>query len=219
MQKSNITFSLNVSDSLKKEIIELFDLKDMGNKTKTFNENEIRERVWKTVSYWKDWLFSTGWEKRLLLMLFTGAKGEFYLGGFCVLEHTKAFERTLKLNSDAAVIPCLDFVGIGVVVRDSASGVFYALSKPFTSDFSVECAEVTAFREGLIMAKQLELNIAWVGVDAANVAACVNLFKPLCRIAWVVFDDVQALCKDAGISKCHAISRKGDSLAHNLTPP
>ncbi|TXG73603.1 hypothetical protein EZV62_002182 [Acer yangbiense] len=37
-------------------------------------------------------------------------------------------------------------------------------------------------------------------------------------IAGLVFDDVQALCKEAGISKCHAISPKGNGLAHNLAP-
>ena len=44
--------------------------------------------------------------------------------------------------------------------------------------------------------------------DAANVAACVNSSKPLCVIVRFVFDDVQALCKDVEISKCHAISEE-----------
>ncbi|TXG69351.1 hypothetical protein EZV62_004286 [Acer yangbiense] len=66
--------------------------------------------------------------------------------------------------------------------------------------------EVLALSEGLIMAKQLVLNIAWVEVDTANVDACINSSKLLCGIVGFIFDDVQALCKDAGISKCHAIS-------------
>ncbi|KAK0597186.1 hypothetical protein LWI29_022715 [Acer saccharum] len=70
--------------------------------------------------------------------------------------------------------------------------------------------EVLALKEGLIMAKQLVLNIAWVEVDTANVAACINSSKPLCGIVGFIFDDVQALCKDAGISKCHAIFQVGN---------
>ncbi|KAK2643902.1 hypothetical protein Ddye_019097 [Dipteronia dyeriana] len=82
--------------------------------------------------------------------------------------------------------------------------------------FFVESAEVLALREGLVLAKQLGYNVSWAEVDAVNVAAGVNLFQPLSGVAGFVFDDVQALCKEAGISKCHAISRKGNGLAHNL---
>ena len=43
----------------------------------------------------------------------------------------------------------------------------------------MESAEVMALRECLVMANQLGLKISWTEVDAANVAAGVNLFKPL----------------------------------------
>ncbi|TXG57233.1 hypothetical protein EZV62_018546 [Acer yangbiense] len=82
--------------------------------------------------------------------------------------------------------------------------------------FSVESAELFALREGLVLANQLGFKVSWVEVDAINVAAGVNLFKSLDGIAGFVFDDVQVLCKEAGISKCHVISRKGNGLAHNL---
>ncbi|KAK1570654.1 hypothetical protein Q3G72_005284 [Acer saccharum] len=124
---------------------------------------------------------------------------------------------TLKLNTDAAFISNLSFFGLRAAIRDSEGKVLVALSKPFMGVFSMESKKVLALREGLVLAKQLGLQISWVEVDATNVATRVNFFKLFGGLAGFVFDDVHALFKDVGISKCQSISRKGNDLAHNLT--
>ncbi|KAK1558535.1 hypothetical protein Q3G72_003470 [Acer saccharum] len=101
------------------------------------------------------------------------------------------FPGTFKLNTDAAVFSNLN-------------------------SLELELLLVLALREGLVLAKQLGFQISWAEVDTANVAAAVNLLKPSSGLAGFVFDDVRALFKEAGISKCQAISRKGNGLAHNL---
>ena len=53
-------------------------------------------------------------------------------------------------------------------------------------------------------------------MDAANVAAGVNSLQPSSGLASFVCNDVQALFSEAGISKCQAISRQANGLAHNL---
>ncbi|KAK1560862.1 hypothetical protein Q3G72_031689 [Acer saccharum] len=82
--------------------------------------------------------------------------------------------------------------------------------------FSVEVCEALALREGLCLAKQLGISVGWAEVDAANVAAGVNSPEHCRGVACFVFNDIAGLCKDVGVSKCEAISRYGNGLAHNL---
>ncbi|KAK3218227.1 hypothetical protein Dsin_012197 [Dipteronia sinensis] len=81
---------------------------------------------------------------------------------------------------------------------------------------SVEVCKALALREGLCLAKQHGLSVGWAEVDAANVAAGVNSSKPSKSIVGSVFDDISSLCKDVRVVSCKAISRSGNSLAHNL---
>ncbi|KAK3184848.1 hypothetical protein Dsin_032134 [Dipteronia sinensis] len=97
----------------------------------------------------------------------------------------------LKLNTDAAVLQGGNSFGIGAVIRDSKGKVVLALSKFFHGCFSIE-------------------------VDATNVAAGMNSTEPCRSVACFVFNDISGLCKDVGVSKCKAISRCGNGVAHNF---
>ncbi|KAK3182748.1 hypothetical protein Dsin_030034 [Dipteronia sinensis] len=86
----------------------------------------------------------------------------------------------------------------------------------FEGFFSAETGEFLALRDGLLLAKQHGLNVCWVEVDAANVAAAVNDRNPSFDVAGFVIDDVKALCAEVQVYKCQAIPRSGNTLAHNL---
>ncbi|KAK3225107.1 hypothetical protein Dsin_004969 [Dipteronia sinensis] len=63
----------------------------------------------------------------------------------------------VKLNTDVAVKSGFDYMGIRAVIRDSMGKVLGAVSKPLRACFSAETGEFIAFREGLLLAKQLGL--------------------------------------------------------------
>ncbi|KAK2648339.1 hypothetical protein Ddye_015828 [Dipteronia dyeriana] len=56
----------------------------------------------------------------------------------------------------------------------------------------------------------------WVELDAANVVAAINDPKSTGSLAGFILDDVKALCEEVQVSKCQAISRSWNTLAHNL---
>ncbi|KAK3210656.1 hypothetical protein Dsin_015362 [Dipteronia sinensis] len=122
----------------------------------------------------------------------------------------------LKLNTDATVPQGGNSFGIGAVIRDSEGKIVLALSKFAHSCFFVEVCEALALREGLCLTKQHDLSTGWVEVYAANVAAGVNSTEPCRNVVCFVFNDISALCKDVGVSKCKAISRCENGVVHNL---
>ncbi|KAL5775706.1 hypothetical protein ACOSP7_013263 [Xanthoceras sorbifolium] len=100
---------------------------------------------------------------------------------------------SLKLNTDAAVKPGCSVLGSGAVVRDSQGKVVAASAKPLFGFFPTELGEMLALREGLLLAKELNLFIEWVELDAVN-----------------------ALFRAVGVSNCHAIPRSRNGMAHSL---
>ncbi|KAK3218640.1 hypothetical protein Dsin_012610 [Dipteronia sinensis] len=124
--------------------------------------------------------------------------------------------RTLKLNTDAAVVQGRDIFGIRAVIRNDKREVILAFSKLASCCFSVDVCEAIALREGLWLAKQHGLKVDWVEVDAANVAASID-FKNLDCCASFVFVDNFGICKDVGVSKCQAISRCGNGVAQIIS--
>ncbi|KAH7577787.1 hypothetical protein JRO89_XS01G0299300 [Xanthoceras sorbifolium] len=64
-----------------------------------------------------------------------------------------------------------------------------AASKLFPSYFSVELGEFLALKEGLVLAKSLDL---------------------------FIIDDIKEICKEVGNCRCLAIPRSGNRLAHVL---
>ncbi|KAL5836959.1 hypothetical protein ACOSQ3_014128 [Xanthoceras sorbifolium] len=93
---------------------------------------------------------------------------------------------SLKLNTDAAVTPGCSVMGSGAVVRDSQGKVVAASAKPILGFFPAELGELLALREGLLLAKELNLITEW------------------------------ALFRAVGVSNCHAIPRSGNGMSHSL---
>ncbi|KAL5788264.1 hypothetical protein ACOSP7_005213 [Xanthoceras sorbifolium] len=122
---------------------------------------------------------------------------------------------SLKLNTDAAVSPGCSVMGSGAVVRDSQGKVVAASAKPLLGFFPAELGELLALREGLLLAKEFNLIIEWVELDAVNVVARVFNSLP-CSVMDPIFSDVKALFRDVGVSNCHAIPRSGNGMAHSL---
>ncbi|KAL5751237.1 hypothetical protein ACOSP7_025840 [Xanthoceras sorbifolium] len=104
---------------------------------------------------------------------------------------------SLKLNFDAAVKPGSSVIGSGVRVRDGKGKIVIASAKPLLGFFSTELGELLALLEGLLLAKELNLVIEWVELDAVN--------------------DVKALFRDVGVSNGHNIPRSRNRMAHSLT--
>ncbi|KAL5811773.1 hypothetical protein ACOSQ3_026723 [Xanthoceras sorbifolium] len=110
---------------------------------------------------------------------------------------------SLKLNTDAAV-------------KSGFSGkVVAASAKPLLGFFPAELGELLALREGLLLAKELNLNIEWVELDAVNVVARVSSSFP-CSVLDPIVSDGKALFRAVGVSNCLAIPRSGNAMAHSL---
>ncbi|KAL5755359.1 hypothetical protein ACOSP7_023579 [Xanthoceras sorbifolium] len=122
---------------------------------------------------------------------------------------------SLKLNSDAAVKPGCSVMGSGAVVRDSQGKVVAASAKPLLGFFPPELGELLALREGLLLAKEFNLIVEWVELDAVNVVARVSNSLP-CSVMDPIISDVKALFRAVGVSTCHAIPRSGNGMAHSL---
>ncbi|KAL5737824.1 hypothetical protein ACOSP7_030585 [Xanthoceras sorbifolium] len=122
---------------------------------------------------------------------------------------------SLKLNTDAAVKPGCSVLGSGAVVRDSQGKVVAASAKPLLGFFPAELGEMLALREGLLLAKELNLFIEWVELDAVNVVA--RVFNSLSSsVMDPIVSDVKALFRAVGVSNCHAIPRSRNGMAHSL---
>ncbi|KAK3204648.1 hypothetical protein Dsin_018694 [Dipteronia sinensis] len=107
-------------------------------------------------------------------------------------------------------------VGLGAAIRDDKGKIVAVLSKPFPGVFSADTGEFLALREGLLLAKNLNLSVQIDEVDAPNVASILNSSAPFLGDASFIVDDIKALCLEVGICKCQAIPRLGNTLAHNL---
>ncbi|KAL5754526.1 hypothetical protein ACOSP7_022746 [Xanthoceras sorbifolium] len=122
----------------------------------------------------------------------------------------------LKLNTDVAVKPGNDCVGVGAVIRDSSGLVVAAVSKTLLGCFSAETGEMLALREGLLLARNLGLNVQLIEVDACNVVSSVLGSDSCCGENGLIVLDIKALLKVVRFVKCQAISRKSNGVAHNL---
>ena len=56
----------------------------------------------------------------------------------------------------------------------------------------------------------------WVELDAVNVVKAVQAPTSSLGVTGFVISDIVALCADVQVSKCQAIPRSGNTLAHNL---
>ncbi|KAL5818845.1 hypothetical protein ACOSQ4_022687 [Xanthoceras sorbifolium] len=86
---------------------------------------------------------------------------------------------------------------------------------PLLGFFPAELGELLALREGLLLAKEFNLSIAWVELNAVNVVARVLNSLPS-SVMDPIISDVKALFRAVGVSNCHAIPRSGNGMAHSL---
>ncbi|KAK3221564.1 hypothetical protein Dsin_008589 [Dipteronia sinensis] len=119
----------------------------------------------------------------------------------------------VKLNTDAVVKPGSNHIGIGAVIHNSDWRVLVASSQCLDVSFSVETGELLALIEGLLLAKRHDFLGCWVELDAVNAVLASNSSN---GVVGFVFDDIVTLCTKVQVSKCQAIPRSGNNLAHNL---
>ncbi|KAK4850805.1 hypothetical protein QYF36_009914 [Acer negundo] len=110
----------------------------------------------------------------------------------------------LKLNSDVAVRDGLSFVGVGAAIRDHIGDIMAAISKPIKRSFSAAVGELLALREGLLLAKNLNLTVNISEVDAVNVAHDINSSGSINYAIKFVVNDVKILMKEVGTGLCQA---------------
>ncbi|KAL5768492.1 hypothetical protein ACOSP7_015039 [Xanthoceras sorbifolium] len=79
-----------------------------------------------------------------------------------------------------------------------ATDIVAVVSKLLPSFFSAELGEFLILREGLVLAKSLNLSISVAEDDASNIASTVNSSSPFCSDASFIISDIKALCKEVG---------------------
>ncbi|KAL5780580.1 hypothetical protein ACOSQ2_011317 [Xanthoceras sorbifolium] len=90
------------------------------------------------------------------------------------------------------------------------------LSKIIHGSFSPEARELLVLREGLVLAKQLDLSVKWVECDAVNIITWVNSSSLGFSNFDPIFQDVRALYRVVSVVSCHTISRLWITLADTL---
>ncbi|KAK2635037.1 hypothetical protein Ddye_029829 [Dipteronia dyeriana] len=121
---------------------------------------------------------------------------------------------TLKLNSNVAIRDGFPFIGF--VIRGHKWDIIDVVSKPLQGSFCAEVGEFLALREGLLLAKRSNLIVELAEVDVVSVDIGVNSFVTVNNAANFIVNDIKALLKEVGGCMCHAISRVGNTLAHDL---
>ena len=91
-----------------------------------------------------------------------------------------------------------------------------ARSNRLVGSFSKEVGHLLALREGLMLAKFYCLPVSIVESFSSSFSS--SLVSPGSRLgdSHVIVNDIHTLFSNAGICKCQATSKKGNSLAHNL---
>ena len=121
----------------------------------------------------------------------------------------------LKLNVDASVLPGVDHIGIGAVLRDEKGIILGAVAKSLEGSFSPFLAECIALREGLIFAKDLNLGPIVVETDAINVVTAVGDNCEL-SIEGPILEDVKQLMAQVHSTGIQHIRRSANHVAHLL---
>ncbi|KAI9194133.1 hypothetical protein LWI28_003370 [Acer negundo] len=73
-----------------------------------------------------------------------------------------------KLNTNVSVRASTCFISMGAMVRDSNGMIVVAVSKRIAGHCSTEIGEFLALQESIIMAKQYNVPISMVEVDAST---------------------------------------------------
>ncbi|KAH7576208.1 hypothetical protein JRO89_XS01G0013300 [Xanthoceras sorbifolium] len=118
---------------------------------------------------------------------------------------------SLKLNTDVAVRPGKNMIGVRAVIRDDLRFVRAAIAKTLPCIFLAEVGEFLALREGLLLAKNSGLKVFLAEVYASNVASGVMDSISNCREAALVIKDIKALFQVVGVLKYQVISHLGNA--------
>ncbi|KAK4841802.1 hypothetical protein QYF36_010733 [Acer negundo] len=103
--------------------------------------------------------------------------------------------------------------GIAILLRTIGNPKSFA---ELVGYFSAAVGELLALREGLLLAKHLNLTVHIYEVDTVNVAHDINSSGSINYVVKFVVNDVRVLIQEVGTSLCQTISRVGNSLAHDL---
>ncbi|KAL5821718.1 hypothetical protein ACOSQ3_023600 [Xanthoceras sorbifolium] len=100
----------------------------------------------------------------------------------------------LKLNSNVVIQCGYGFIGVGAAIRDSTGDIVATVSKLLPSFFSAKLGEFLALREGLVLAKSLNLSMFVAEIDTSNIASAVNSSSPIYGDASFIICNIKALC-------------------------
>lgn len=122
---------------------------------------------------------------------------------------------SLKLNTDAAIKPGRGFVGLGGVIRNEHGQVLATWALKCEASWDVNTAELMSIKEGLMVARQLQLRVNSTENDSANAIQEINGDFPFSPQALVVHD-IKALLSVVGHGNCSVIRRSANEVAHTL---
>lgn len=74
----------------------------------------------------------------------------------------------LKLNIDATIKSSVNYIGVGVVIRDALKGIIAAIAKVLPSYFSTEVGEWFTLRERLLLTYNLDLLLSSAETDVGE---------------------------------------------------
>ena len=115
----------------------------------------------------------------------------------------------------ASVLPGVEHIGIGAVLRDEKGIILGAVAKSVEGSFSPFLAECIALREGLIFTKDLNLGPIVVDTDAFNVVTVVGDNCAL-SMEGPILEDVKQLLVQMQETNIHHIGRSVNHVAHLL---
>ncbi|TXG65114.1 hypothetical protein EZV62_006389 [Acer yangbiense] len=122
----------------------------------------------------------------------------------------------LKLNSAVVSKSSSRSSSLGTVIRDDKGKIIAARARKIKGTFSKETGVLLALRDGLMLAKFLEIPVGMVEVDFSPVISILNSSGLYLGDASFVIQDIKALMADIGVKVCQVTSPVGNSLARNL---
>ncbi|KAK3189126.1 hypothetical protein Dsin_028687 [Dipteronia sinensis] len=123
----------------------------------------------------------------------------------------------LKLNTSVAFQRHSLRIGVGAAIMDSNGKVLAARSHSLVGSFYVEVGRMLEFRKGLMLAKFYNLPVSIAECSSSSVVSSICCLSSNLEDTHFIDNDIKALFSNVGICKCQDSSRKGNSLAHNLT--
>ncbi|TXG58078.1 hypothetical protein EZV62_015907 [Acer yangbiense] len=122
----------------------------------------------------------------------------------------------LKLNSAVVSKSSSRSSLLGTVIRDDKGKIIAARARKIKGFFSKETGVLLSLREGLLLAKFLEVPVGMVEVDFSPVISILFSSGQYLGDASFVIRDIKALMADIGVRVCQVTSPVGNSLARNL---